>query len=270
MVYRWRCRHCSFVAWGESRSGATDAVQSHLLQHHQSQITRYEMQIRWECPYCATTGEASDKREGVQSFKRHLLDHVERNVESGTHVGEAVDGRGSVLVLGPTPSDGVEEVRRHFHEPGEVAVVVTGEPADRVEMLVEDLDTWPVQTILVTTESNPLADVDVPTGIPIDVVVLDGALGLHNLGESIVTAIAERGGGGKLSVEFDILQEIVGMFDTETVFKFLHVLTKRFESGGALSHFYLDAETVDETTLNLLKEAFDITIDASGDAITTA
>jgi hypothetical protein len=73
----------------------------------------------------------------------------------------------------------------------------------------------------------------------------------------------------KLSVEFDILSEIVQKFQVQTVFRFLHVLSKRLERSGALSHYYVDSNRQSASTLTVLEELFDLSITAEGNAFTS-
>jgi len=57
--------------------------------------------------------------------------------------------------------------------------------------------------------------------------------------------------------------------DTQSVYKFLHVLTNRLQATGATGQFYLDPTVEDEQTVELLKTLFDAVvvceIDSDGD-----
>lgn len=272
MVHRWRCRHCSYTAWAGSKSATTDAVQSHIFAHHRSQIAREQTQFRWRCPYCDASGQNTDKERGIRSFKRHLFEHVEPLFESGVHVGDDVGGTGSVLVLAPPESDGADRARVHLHSPCDVVVFVTTNPARRLRLLDDHLQAWPAWTVVLTTTSDPFAGlegIDVEH-IPLEIVKLDKALSLQGLGQTISSVVAEQEkADGKLSVEFDVLSEIVQKSDVQTVFKFLHLLTSRLDDADALSQFYADPTAQSESTMNVLRELFDLTIDATGDAFTT-
>jgi hypothetical protein len=265
MVYRWRCRRCPFTVWSARRGAVVDAVESHLLDHHRGQLTNREFRISWECPYCDTTGQSHDESEGVARFTSHLFEHVEPLLESGVHVADEVDGTGSILVRSPVGSTGADNARIHFLSPGNVVLFVTTNPADRIRLLDEELHEWPAWTIVLTTKDDPLAGV---TGIdfsevPLEVVRLDSRLGLSDLGETISRVLDEQERtDGKISVEFDILAEIIEKFDLQTVFKFLHVFAKRCESADALAHYYVNPSAQSESTLNVLDEVFDLSITA--------
>jgi len=71
---------------------------------------------------------------------------------------------------------------------------------------------------------------------------------------------------GTLSVEFDILPELVDKFDLRTVFKFLHLLSSRLDRADALSHYYVDPRRQQAASVNVLEQAFDLSIRASGGA----
>jgi rubredoxin len=265
MVHRWRCRRCSFTVWSARRGAIVDAVESHLLDHHRGKLTNRDFRISWECPYCETTGQSHDESDGIARFRSHLFDHVEPLLESGVHVADDVGGTGSILVRSQAGSAGADNARIHFLSPGNIVLFVTTNPAQRIRLLDEQLDEWPAWTILVTTKDDPLAGV---TGVdlsekPLEVVRLDGRLGLSDLGETISRVLDEQEhSDGKISLEFDILSEIVEKFDLQTVFKFLHVFAERCASADALAHYYVNPRARSESTLNVLDEVFDLTITA--------
>ncbi len=271
MVHRWRCRHCSFTAWSASRAETVEQVQSHLLEHHSQRVTKQDFQVHWSCPYCETSGQSHDENDGIQRFKQHIFEHVEPLMESGVHVADDIDGTGNVLVRAPTNSTGADNARTHFVSPCDIVLFVTTTPARRIQLLNERLDEWPAWTIVLTTKASPLAGVE---GIdieamPLEVVQLDSALGLQELGETISRILEEQETTqGKLSVEFDILSEIIGKFQVQTVFKFLHVLSQRLERSDALAHFYIDENRQSASTLNVLSELFDLSITASENTFT--
>lgn len=265
MVRRWQCRHCEFTVWSASRPATVDRVESHLLDHYQQQLSRQEFQIHWECPYCESSGESHDEQEGIQRFREHLFGHVEPLMESDVHVANEISGTGSVLVRAPLNSTGADNARIHFLSPGDILLIVTTTPAKRIRLLDETLPEWPAWTIVLTTKENPLAGIDGIdfSTVPLEVVRLDRRLGLSDLGETISRVIGEQDtAGSKMSVEFDILSEIVEKFDTQTVFKFLHVLTSRLDDAGALSHFYINPKHRSASTVNILGQLFDISIAA--------
>jgi KaiC/GvpD/RAD55 family RecA-like ATPase len=53
------------------------------------------------------------------------------------------------------------------------------------------------------------------------------------------------------------LSTMITYSDTETVFKFCHVLSSRLDSAGFLGVFTIDSSAHDEQTLQILKQAFD-------------
>ena len=265
MVLRFRCRRCAFTVWSTSGDVITDTVGTHLLEHHRERVTKQGFQIRWSCPYCDSGGQHHDRDAGIDRFERHLFEHVESRVESGTHVADDVDGTGGILVRAPRNSPGLDNARIHLLSPGEVVLFVTTAPADRLRLLHDRLDEWPARTIVLTTKPDPLGDV---SGIDLsaaslEVVRLDSRLGLSEVGETISRVVDEyETAGGKIAVEFDILPELVDKFDLQTVFKFLHVLGTRFERADALAQYHVDPRTQSQSTINVLGQAFDLSIEA--------
>lgn len=271
MVYRWQCRRCSFTIWSSNRTETVDAVEGHMLDHHRDRLANRDFQLSWECPYCDQSGQSHDEQEGIQRFKRHLFGHVEPLLEPNAHVAGEVDGTGNVLVRAPLESAGADNARIHFLSPGDIVLIVTTNPKDRLRLIQEQLGEWPAWTIVMTTKENPLAgidDVDFAT-VPLEVVRLDRRLGLSDLGETISRVLEEQEStNGKISVEFDILSEIIEKFDAQTIFKFLHVLTRRLEDVDALSHFYVNPRAQSASTVNVLQQLFDISITADGQVFT--
>jgi hypothetical protein len=242
-----------------------ETIESHLVDHHRGKLTKQDFRISWECPYCDHAGQSHAEDEGLEQFKSHLFEHVESLIESEVHIADDVSGTGNILVRSQSGSPGKTNAQIHFLSPGEIVLFVTTNPAERIRLLDEQLPEWPSWTVILTTKDDPLADV---TGvdiaeIPLEIVQLDSRIGLSDLGETLSRVLEEHEGTGeKISVEFDILSEIIGTFDLQTVFRFLHVLTSRLESADALAHYYVDPRARSESTLNVLEEVFDLSITA--------
>lgn len=271
MVYRWPCRHCGFVAWGASRQALTERVRSHLLGHHRDSLSSEDFRVSWECPYCDRAQRTHDEETGVREFADHLFSHVEPLLAEGTHVAEEIDGRGDILVLAPPESEGANNARIHFTSGADIAVIVTTNPAVRLELLRDRLDELPAWTVMVTTDRGPLehlSEIDL-SSLPVEVVALDSSLGLSSLGETLSRVISEHeSADGKLIMEFNILSEILSKFSLQQVFKFLHLLSARLADADALAHYYLDPGE-SESTVNMLRELFDLTIRTSETLFTT-
>jgi len=93
---------------------------------------------------------------------------------------------------------------------------------------------------------------------------------MTELGETISRVLDEQATeNAKVTVGFDILNELLGLFDTQTVFKFVHVLNSRLENMDALTHYYLDPSSQPPSTVNVLKELFDLKIRANGPVFAT-
>jgi len=273
MVYRWQCRHCDFITWSPQRPALADAVKSHLLDHYRNKIQRDDFRVRWACPYCDSSSEGYDSDESVERFKSHLFDHVTALLESDVHVANDIDGSGDVLVQAPIESTGANNARVHFTAPADIAIFVTTNPADRVRLLDDKLTSWPAWTTILTTKTQPFTDVtDIDLdAAPLDVAILDKGMSMAELGETISRVLDEQQtGNARVSVGFDILSELLGLFDTETVFKFVHVMNSRLESINALTHYYINPSAQPTSEINVLKELFDLRIRASGPRFTSS
>ena len=267
MVYRWRCRHCEHSVWSADSGAMAERGRSHIVKHFRENVREEEFGLAWECPYCDATGRGHDSERSFEDFKNHVFEHVEPLMASGVHVADDVDRVGSVLVEAPLESQGADNARIHFLSPGDICIFVTTNPADRIRLLSEQLDEWPAWTIVITTKERPMAGVDGVdfSSVPLEVVKLHKSLGLSGLGETVSRVLDEQESAeGRISLEFDVLPEIIAKFDLQEVFKFLHVLTSRCERAEALSHYYFDPRTQSESTVNVLDQVFEVQITADG------
>lgn len=60
---------------------------------------------------------------------------------------------------------------------------------------------------------------------------------------------------------YDSLTTALQYVDLQTLYKFLHVLTGRFETVDAVAHFHLDPAAHDDATVNTLKSLFDAVVE---------
>ena len=266
MVYRWRSRQADFTVWGAKREPMSEVIKSHLFEHSQDNVSQEDPGISWECPYCDRSEISYDEEKTVQNFKNHLFEHEDQFIESGTHVAGDINRAGNILVKGPTDSPGIDNGRVHFLAAGDIIILITTNPGARLRLLREELGSWPALTVVLTTKDNPAADIsglDI-SNVPIEIVKLSKQLGLSKLGKTISQVLEDHGNSeGKMVVEFDILSEIITKFGEKPSFKFLQILTNQFESAGAIAYYPLDPGSVEESTISLINESFDLRIRAT-------
>jgi rubredoxin len=267
MVYRWQCRQCSYTVFSGTEAATAETVKSHLMEHYSEQLTSEDFRVGWECPYCDQTAKSHDVEDGVARFKNHLFSHVEPLIEAGAHVADNINGTGNILVQSQLNSPGADNARVHLLSPGDILLIVTTSPVARLRVLNERLSEWPAWTIVLTTKTEPLAgveEIDLDT-TPLEIIQLDKRLGLSDLGETISRVMDEQDTtSSKLALEFDIMSEILDKFGMQTVFQFLHILTNRLETAGALSHFFINPQTQSASTINMVDKLFDISITVHG------
>jgi len=124
---------------------------------------------------------------------------------------------------------------RHGSDPEEFGVVVVGETTGSG---ASDVDRGAVETV-----STP-SDL---TGIGIEV------------GEFV------SGRDGDIAVCFDSVTALLQYVDLETAYEFLHALTGRLYSAGAVSHFHVDPNAHEERTVETLLSLFDAEVDLGPD-----
>ncbi|UPW01960.1 DUF835 domain-containing protein [Halorussus gelatinilyticus] len=64
---------------------------------------------------------------------------------------------------------------------------------------------------------------------------------------------------------FDSLTALLQYADLQTVYKFLHVLTGRFDTADVTAHFHLDPEACDQQTVSTLTSLFDTVVEREDD-----
>ena len=266
MVHRWQCRHCSFSSWAAGWEPAAESVKSHLFDHYTEHLRQEDFSYRWSCPYCTTESHDHDRDQAIVSFKDHLFDHVEPHLKSDVHLADVIDRTGSILVKAPLDSTGADAARIHLLTAANINIFITQNPTQRVELIRDKFSEWPVSTIIITTKSQPLSEVEGLDleSIPLEVVHLNKRLGLSNLGETVSRVLSEHETRGKISLEFDILSEIVTKFDVQDVFRFLRGFTSRCERSDVLSHYYVNPAAQSESVMNVFTQLFDIQIEATG------
>lgn len=89
---------------------------------------------------------------------------------------------------------------------------------------------------------------------------------LTGLGIKISTQLQEWSQNGNQTVIcLDSLTTLLQYVDLQTTYKFLHVLTGRFETVDALAHFHLDPNAHDEVTVSTIKSLFDAVVEPTAE-----
>lgn len=271
MVYKWRCRHCGFSAWSDRYDRLNERIGSHLFDHHSGRVAKTDFRLQWTCPYCGETGKAPGEEAVVAAFQRHLNGHATDAIEANAHIAEVIGRSGNVLVKAPTESDAADNARVHFLAGSDLAIVVTKNPKERIRLLYRCLDRWPDRTVVMTTTRRPLSggiDIDL-SAVPIELVELDRRLGLNELGETISRVVdVHHAPGTSVSVEFDILPDIVRSFDLQTTYGFVSMLSSRLQDVGAIAHLYAAARPQLSSALNVLDGEIDLKLDTESQVFT--
>jgi hypothetical protein len=271
MVRKWRCRHCGFSAWSDSRERLDRTIGSHLFDHHSGRVTKADFRLQWSCPYCDATGTEHDETAVTEAFTDHLGGHASNAIEENAHIAAEIGRSGNVLVKAPTESDVANNARVHFLSGSDLAIVVTKKPKARIRLLHRRLDRWPGRTVVVTTKRRPLDggfDLDLAS-VPIELVELDRRLGPSELGETISRVIdAHHAPGEAVSVEVDILSDLVRSFDLRTTYDFVSMLSRRLGEVGAIAHLYVAASPRISSALNVLDERIDLQLEADARVFT--
>ncbi|WP_321112712.1 DUF7504 family protein [Halorussus salinisoli] len=94
------------------------------------------------------------------------------------------------------------------------------------------------------------------------VVTLSNPGDLTGLGIKLSEILKEWGTDGNPTVAcFDSLTALLQYGDLQTVYKFLHVLTGRFDAADVTAHFHLDPDACDQQTVSTLTSLFDTVVE---------
>jgi hypothetical protein len=142
-----------------------------------------------------------------------------------------------------------------------LAIIITKNPADRLRLFDRQLGEWPNRTVVVTTKRRPLdelPEIDL-SETPVELVELDRGLGPQELGETISRIIdVHYTPGQRLSVELDILYDIVKSFELRTSYEFIDMLSTRLREANAVTHIYVAARPQLSSVLNILDGKIDL------------
>lgn len=272
MVHKWRCRHCGFSAWSDSYERLNETIGSHLFDHHSGRVRKADFRLQWDCPYCSASGKTHDREAVAEAFKQHLSGHATKAIDRNTHMAEEIGRSGNVLIKAPIESTAADNARVHFISGSDLALVVTKKPKERIRLLHQRLDQWPERTIVMTTKRRPLDDtfaIDL-SAVPIELVELDRRLGPSELGETISRVIdVHYTSDDTLSVEFDILSDIITSFDLRTSYDFVSMLSNRLREVGAIAHIYVASQPKLSSALNVLDEKIDLELNAESQVFTS-
>ena len=72
---------------------------------------------------------------------------------------------------------------------------------------------------------------------------------------------AWKGSDARTVACFDSLTALLQYADLQTAYKFLHVLTGRFDAAGVTAHFHLDPDACDQQTVSTLTSLFDTVVE---------
>lgn len=117
-----------------------------------------------------------------------------------------------------------------------------------------------------TRSASAQTDGDVPSPSAQTIETLSSPGDLTGLGIKISEILKEWGANDHRTVAcFNSLTALLQYEDVQTVYKFLHVLTGRFETADVTAHFHLDPEACDTQTVSTLTSLFDTVVEFEDD-----
>jgi hypothetical protein len=182
----------------------------------------------------------------------------------------------NTLVLGPSVDESVDEASRRL---------LRGDPDRPTHALVVTfvkgpeswIDDWrrtvgdlPEDLVIVTTTdgfgADDVGDPEATATGEVTVEYVSSPGDLTGLG-MVIGKYLERWyeDGGDIRVGFDSLTTILQYGDPQNVYRFLHLMTTRFDGAGAAAYFLFDPETQDPQTVATVKSSFQAIAKLVGD-----
>ncbi|MFT4910393.1 MAG: hypothetical protein ACI9TI_001564 [Natronomonas sp.] len=261
MVQKWNCDRCGFSAWSDSYERLKRKAGTHLFRHTSGNVSKSDFRFEWRCPYCDEAGKTHERDTARTNFKQHLNGHAATDIEQNKHISEEIGRSGNILINTPIESTAADNARVHFVSGSNLAIIITKNPADRLRLFDRQLGEWPDRTVVVTTKRRPLdelPEIDL-SETPVELVELDRGLGPQELGETISRIIdVHYTPGQRLSVELDILYDIVKSFELRTSYEFIDMLSTRLREANAVTHIYVAARPQLSSVLNILDGKIDL------------
>lgn len=194
------------------------------------------------------------------------------------------EGGGSVLLLAPALDRRTEAACTELscpHEPSEVkllCVSLDGSVDDVLDRWNRHLGSPPGRLAVVTTgdgirstEAVSGGDAPIPGegGTPVAEAVsttfVSDAGDLTGLGIKVSQCLSAWDGEDDLAVCVRSLTTLLQFSELKRVFRFVHVLTQRLKSAGAVAHFHMDPAAHDGQTLATLESLFDAVYELDAD-----
>ncbi|WP_276299363.1 DUF7504 family protein [Halorussus lipolyticus] len=186
---------------------------------------------------------------------------------------DEVESEACILLLAPSLHAATEDAcldLLSFDAPAEenvLWVTYTRSPDDCVEDWMAHVDSPPrnVQFVNVGETTRAAAQSGGSTASNVAdqaVESLSSPGDLTGLGITLSEALKQWDGNGHRTVAcFDSLTALLQYADLQTVYKFLHVLTGRFDAADVTAHFHLDPDACDQQTVSTLTSLFDTVVE---------
>lgn len=259
MLHRWGCPTCKFVVWAPERSTVTDAIRSHLIDHHKDQVTTL-FRTRWTCPRCGQQGAEMETNDAVDAFSKHLLKHEVGNIVSDVGFFETVEEPAAKLMAASRESKAMDYIRRRNIRGQDGVIFVTPNPEAKFRFLTERASAVPNHVVFITPQTGESPDLDT-AGQPFKVVVRTAELRLETLGGILSETIQEYDfGGDDIAVDFELLGTLDSQYGSKRTFEFLHLLIGILNRCRAASIFAVNKDQVSAATVNVYGSLFEVAI----------
>ncbi len=266
------CDGCGFTVWAPHEQALLQMLTEHSLTHYEDYAWGSDAGVAWTCPHCSVTSKTTTMDQATTELRAHLQEqHADRFTVYPTHITEEIDHSGSLLIDAHPDQAHVDTVRAYVRSAATAAIVVTSQPSKQIEQLHTSETDLPDAISVITTQSQPDQEAKV-NRVPVNVLYRSSvgievieAGSLSALGISISDSTDNlRTVHTDVCVDVGILDEMLGTFGVEAVFKFLVTLDKFAKQKDAFVSYLLDFESVQVGDLMSLRRVFDLVVTARG------
>jgi len=211
---------------------------------------------------------------------RHPKPNIDMaSASSPESLAERISGACAILVLAPSPGSHDDEACADLltlTEPADetvLSVTVTQTAEERVREWHSHIDEWPAQMGIISTGEFTRSATATTSSAhhltePLEIEAISDPADLTGLGITINTFLSEWADREQqIVVCVHSLTPLLQYVDLQRLFRFLHVLIRRFQTQDAVAHFHLDPNAHDAQTVNILTQLVGavVELDADGD-----
>ena len=182
---------------------------------------------------------------------------------------ERLRAASNVLMLSPSLRSGSVDLHRDLFghqtlDGGNVLLLTFGRVDHLVEELRTEYDGQPDDIAVIQIDETLQGSASYPSSVTVRTVSPTDLTGVGMAVSDVIKQWADDDAG--TVVCFDSVTDFLQYADRSTMYRFLRVVTRRFDAVDGFAHFHMDPHAHDRQTIATLKSPFDAVVDASDES----